>query len=140
MNSTAQSLTHLALIALVPAAIAALAMSGCSQESSKSRRVYQVQMIPIGCAPTPERQAWVLKCIENANPKSDEEPEDWLGMCTRMSNGQFCKPVPAVFAKSGAYWQWSACSTLPLNHKARASCDLVTWPSEPRPATQLETK
>jgi hypothetical protein len=25
--------------------------------------------------------AFILKCIENANPKSDEEPEDWIHKC-----------------------------------------------------------
>jgi hypothetical protein len=32
---------------------------------------------------------FILDCIENANPKSDEEPEDWLHICERMATNLY---------------------------------------------------
>ncbi|MCK4828371.1 hypothetical protein KA005_72245 [bacterium] len=34
--------------------------------------------------------AFVLQCIKNANPKSDEEPEDWIYICRNMGKEIFC--------------------------------------------------
>jgi len=31
------------------------------------------------------QQAFILGCIEKANPKSDEEPEDWISACENTS-------------------------------------------------------
>lgn len=36
------------------------------------------------------RSKFILECIKNANPKSDEEPEDWIYMCKRMAVDTFC--------------------------------------------------
>ena len=87
---------------------------------------FEVRLKRVGCSATPEQNAWVLGCLEAANPKSDEEPEDWIGECLYMATMQFCKPVPAVLDVS----EWLACADLPLNHRARPSCDLVVWPGE----------
>ncbi len=35
------------------------------------------------------RQAWVAKCILDANPKSDEEPEDMIRQCEDTSERLF---------------------------------------------------
>lgn len=32
-----------------------------------------------------EQRVWVLNCIEKANPKSNEEPEDWIEECEDVS-------------------------------------------------------
>ena len=39
---------------------------------------------------TVEQAKFVLTCIKNANPKSDEEPEDWIYECKNMSLDMFC--------------------------------------------------
>ena len=31
------------------------------------------------------QRAWILECIEKANPRSDEEPEDWIVQCEDTS-------------------------------------------------------
>lgn len=40
---------------------------------------------------TEERANFTLQCISNANPKSDEEPEDWILMCEDIANRLYCK-------------------------------------------------
>ena len=37
-----------------------------------------------------ESADFILKCIANGNPKSDEEPEDWIGMCEDMAHRNIC--------------------------------------------------
>lgn len=38
-----------------------------------------------------QRADFTLQCIGNANPNSDEEPEDWIGMCQEMAKSTYCK-------------------------------------------------
>jgi hypothetical protein len=40
-----------------------------------------------------QRAEFTLQCITNANPKSDEEPEDWLHKCEDMAVSLYCKDV-----------------------------------------------
>lgn len=37
-----------------------------------------------------EQSKFILTCIKNANPKSDEEPEDWLYQCKNISLDLYC--------------------------------------------------
>jgi hypothetical protein len=41
------------------------------------------------------RAAFILKCIEAANQKADEEPEDWLYLCQKFATETYCPKVPA---------------------------------------------
>ena len=41
----------------------------------------------------PLRAEFTLQCIANANPKSDEEPEDWIHQCEDMATELYCKDV-----------------------------------------------
>lgn len=43
---------------------------------------------------TEKRAQFTLECIENANPKSDEEPEDWIMICKTMAEATYCKNTP----------------------------------------------
>ena len=49
-----------------------------------------------------EQAVFVLECIKNANPKSDEEPEDWIGDCKTMSNDLFCE----ISIRAKYSWGW----------------------------------
>ena len=40
---------------------------------------------------------FALTCIENANPKSDEEPEDWIDKCQNMAMNLLCKEDPHFY-------------------------------------------
>ena len=42
---------------------------------------------------TEKRAAFTLQCIANANPKSDEEPEDWVWLCHRMAEQTYCPEI-----------------------------------------------
>lgn len=34
--------------------------------------------------------SFTLACIKNANPSSDEEPEDWILLCKKMATDNYC--------------------------------------------------
>ena len=36
------------------------------------------------------RAQFTLTCISNANPRSDEEPEDWIEICQEMAAKAYC--------------------------------------------------
>lgn len=51
---------------------------------------------------------FTLQCIKNANPKSDEEPEDWIYMCKNMAVDTFCKKVSVTVKQhreKHGYWK-----------------------------------
>lgn len=58
-----------------------------------------------------KRASFILQCIENANPKSDEEPEDWITDCRYMAEATYCKKVSfeiterCIGDKFGCYWR-----------------------------------
>ena len=37
-----------------------------------------------------KRASFTLECIKNGNPKSDEEPEDWIRICKDMAKDLYC--------------------------------------------------
>lgn len=60
---------------------------------------------------TPEESkklaTWILKCIKDANPQSDEEPEDWISQCERTGKRILCEKTPAVEYKRCASCRWN---------------------------------
>lgn len=40
-----------------------------------------------------EGAQFIQDCIANANPKSDEEPEDWIRHCEHMMQNLYCKKI-----------------------------------------------
>lgn len=40
------------------------------------------------------RADFILNCIKNGNPKSDEEPEDWIWLCGKMAKETYCPTIP----------------------------------------------
>lgn len=72
---------------LIVLAMIGLALIGCSGEEVG----YRVKtMYNCETAKEDKRANFILNCIANANPKSDEEPEDWIGICQNMSLDTFC--------------------------------------------------
>ena len=53
-----------------------------------------------------ERSKFTLECIKNANPKSDEELEDWIMICNNITKDTFCLKVPTKVTQSyrGSFW------------------------------------
>lgn len=52
---------------------------------------------------------FTLQCIANANPKSDEEPEDWIGMCRTMAVETYCEITQQVVTKTCVHGSSTAC-------------------------------
>lgn len=47
-----------------------------------------------------DRADFTLDCIKNANPKSDEEPEDWIYKCKTMADETFCSLITVSIKQS----------------------------------------
>ena len=53
-----------------------------------------------------KRADFILECVNNANPKSDEEPEGWIRQCQWMAEDTFCekkKIKVTMFKPAGGY-------------------------------------
>ena len=82
-----------------------LIVVGCS-EVDESNIEYSLE-IKCEADTIEKRSAFILQCIESANPKSDEEPEDWLTVCQDMAEETYCPKVPAcVNWFKPAYGSW----------------------------------
>lgn len=57
---------------------------GCAEPPS-----YEISY-RITCSPSVERADKIIACVAAANPKSDEEPEDWLRICNEMMRDALC--------------------------------------------------
>ena len=75
-----------------------LLAAGCSE-----RTIVEVDFV---CEEdmTEKIAAFTLRCIEGANPKSDEEPEDWIKLCPEMAEKTYCRETQVEFT------QWRDCS------------------------------
>ena len=72
---------------------------------------------------TPEQQECFgdrnIACIDAANPKSDEEPEDWLPHCRKMAREACCPLTKGIkyMSSSGYEKYWIPWSEVPEEHK-----------------------
>jgi len=72
----------------------ALLCAGCSdREETRTAERMRIQCEP---ETIKARANFILQCIKNANPKSDEEPEDWITKCQDMSQGTYCPKKPYI--------------------------------------------
>ena len=93
------------------------ALVGCDEKPSRVQRY---------CMADDSRQQeqadFVLQCAQNANPKSDEEPEDMLAMCHKIAKETFCVQTWAV---DKGYGIWVACSHGSPNDQS--ACRKAGW-------------
>lgn len=68
--------------------IACLLVTGCGEYES-IRTVKRLDFI-CGDSTIEKRAEFTLSCIANANPNSDEEPEDWIMLCQKMAIKNYC--------------------------------------------------
>ena len=68
-----------------------LLVTGCSDEPQY--RIVERLVTKCDDATKDARANWINQCIANANPKSDEEPEDWLRQCQWIAEDIFCDEV-----------------------------------------------
>jgi hypothetical protein len=55
------------------------------------------------------RAEFTLTCISNANPHSDEEPEDWIRYCQDMAEQTYCQIQPVKITKKCWTYVFSNC-------------------------------
>lgn len=89
---------------LIP--IFVLFVCGCNSEP-RYRSVEKEQII-CDDSTIEKRAEFILTCLKNANPKSDEEPEDWILKCQKMAEDTYCKRKIMLTRQvkyPGGYWK-----------------------------------
>jgi hypothetical protein len=66
---------------------------GCSDKNDPvqgdKRDVYSMENVCLSDT-SKDRHDFILDCIKNGNPYSDEEPEDWITECEEMAENLYC--------------------------------------------------
>lgn len=90
---------------------AILSLVACSDPNETKTKV----MIDNHCtdASKEARADFILQCLNNANPKSDEEPEDWIRECQYMAEDTLCEQKRFEITyrcngSSGCFWSESS--------------------------------
>ncbi|MGJ8687317.1 MAG: hypothetical protein ACSHWQ_07550 [Spongiibacteraceae bacterium] len=73
----------------------ALLATGCDGELGQMRTIERLETY-CQTDTSAARAEFILQCIENANPKSDEEPEDWITKCQHMAEASLCQKRTVV--------------------------------------------
>ena len=69
----------------------AIALIGCTNDTIYPEYRDRVHMRHVCDNDTIEKRAeFIINCVKGANPKSDEEPEDWLKICQTMAEQTYC--------------------------------------------------
>lgn len=76
-------------------------LSGCKEQT----RDYHTTRVVCDKSTVDNRANFTLKCIENANPRSDEEPEDWIYKCENMAKELYCEDVPVIIHQRSPAWK-----------------------------------
>ena len=77
--------------------LTAFVLTAC--ESKPRTIVYQENDYYCSMDSADSRAKFILQCIENANPKSDEEPEDWIRLCQKMAESTLCPEITVTVTK-----------------------------------------
>lgn len=92
--------------ATLGAVLIALLCAACEGDPHKYTTIETIKV----CDGRTEKVAsFTLECIKGANPKSDEEPEDWIHKCKTMAEGIYCevKPFTVIkFSNTGQKHGW----------------------------------
>ena len=95
---------------LVPCLIAVLFLSGCDSSHPNEWPAYE------NVIPQENRAAaaaWILECVKNANPHSDEEPEDNIAQAERTAKTLFGKPTLGMRTARNQHWVFVPLEDLP---------------------------
>ena len=82
-------------------------LSGCSKGDL---RTHEAEDYICDSGSRSDRSGFILSCIKNANPLSDEEPEDWIRQCQYMAEQTFCPKVIMIVTRRcdsnfGCHWR-----------------------------------
>lgn len=84
-----------------------MAIAGCGKGDV---RKFEVSEIYCTQESSEKRAEFILSCIKNANPVSDEEPEDWIMKCQAMAERTICPRITVVktqtcVSNGGCMWE-----------------------------------
>ncbi len=90
---------------IITALVLLFALTACGEDEYSTHMKEEIL-----CQKSSEskRANFILSCIKNANPISDEEPEDWIKHCQYIAEETYCelKTVQVTMYKpSGSYWR-----------------------------------
>jgi len=97
--------------------VLALLLIACDRELEF--RTYEKMDMHCDGSSREEIAAFTLQCIENANPHSDEEPEDWIGKCKQMADATYCPVIMLEITErigGGHVERWREISRIPKSH------------------------
>ena len=96
---------------LILAAAFMAMLSGCGDESTGNKvgdtaEVFSHKAYWCQDDTTQVRADFILQCVENANPMSDEEPEDYILECRYTSKVLYCNygSVKRLHTWTGSEW------------------------------------
>jgi len=102
----------------------AICLSGCSESTPKDKSKEVLKKARISYkyyCQTPEQKSCMIRaaigCAEAANPKSDEEPEDWLPKCKELAEEGCCPYTKGVVYSGNYVNEWIPWSEVPEEHK-----------------------
>ena len=85
-----------------------LILVGCGDPTPSERTLIKSVYICDDSTIT-DRSSFTIQCIANANPKSDEEPEDCIRICMTMSTALQCRkeaqPVKQQTPSGACGWE-----------------------------------
>lgn len=96
---------------------------GCSPKS-KERYIIQSD-ISYSCSDKDKLANSILECVKNANPQSDEEPEDWVSECSKRMKQVYCNLDSAYKIWDTEYRIYYHCSNDDIPVAARKKCNLT---------------
>ncbi|MCP4100529.1 MAG: hypothetical protein GY750_03760 [Lentisphaerae bacterium] len=79
---------------LLAVCLSALLVGGCSSQEGEMRS-FTKNTTHCDLTSADKRSDFILQCLKNANPESDEEPEDWIRQCQTMAEQTIC-PIRQV--------------------------------------------
>ncbi len=75
-------------------------ISGCTGKSEKGElKEFEEYKTHCDEKSADDRAEFILQCLKNANPKSDEEPEDWIYQCQNMAEDTLCPSLTVIVTK-----------------------------------------
>ena len=96
--------------------IVLFSLVGCDQSYPNEWPVYQNVILPEN---RERAAAWVLECVKNANPHSDEEPEDNIAQAQKTATDLFGKPTLGMRMVRNQTWMFIPLENLPPEKQAK---------------------